>query len=100
MDPGEFIAILSRLVLGALASFLAIMLWSKTRDTAWILVIIGTLMAYAETVYSILIFFGVSSVNILPVGSVPLMSILLPVLPTLFFIAALLVMVVRGYRRR
>jgi len=100
MDSGQLIYILSRLFLGALASFFAIMLWSKTRDIAWMLMVIGTIAAYAETVYAILNLFGISDRNIITIGSVPLMSIVLPCLPTVFFIAAFAVMVVRKYRRR
>ena len=100
MDLGQLVYILSRLGLGALASFFAIMLWSKTRDVAWMLMVIGTIAAYVETVYSILNLFGISSWGVITIGSMPLMSILLPCLPTVFFIATLLVMVVRKYRRR
>ena len=99
MDFGQLVYILSRLVLGALASFFAIMLWSKTRDVAWMLMVIGTIAAYVETVYAILNLFGISGVNILTIGSMPFMSILLPSLPTIFFIAAFMVMVIRKYRR-
>jgi len=100
MDLGQLLFILSRLILGALASFFAIMLWSKTRDVAWMLMVIGTIAAYVETVYSILNLFGINGGDILLIGSVPLMSIVLPCLPTIFFIAAFAVMVVRKYRRR
>jgi hypothetical protein len=99
MDVGQAIYILSRLSLGALASFFAIMLWSKTRDLAWMLMVIGTLTAYVETVYSILSLFGIGH-RLLVIGSVPLLSILLPCLPTIFFIIAFAVMVIRKYRRR
>ena len=100
MDTGQVVYILSRLGLGALASFFAIMLWSKTRDVAWMLMVIATIAAYVETVYAILTLFGISGGNILLIGSVPLFSIVLPCLPTVFIIAALTVMVVRRYRRR
>ena len=100
MDTGQVIYILSRLSLGALASFFAIMLWSKTRDVAWMLMVIGTIAAYVETVYAILNLFGISGSNLITIGTVPLMSILLPCLPTVFFIAAFVVMVVRKYLHR
>jgi len=100
MDSGQVIYILCRLVLGAAASFLAIMLWSRIRDAAWILVIIGTIVAYVETVYSILTVLGIASINTITLGSMSLLSIVLPCLPTLFFIAALAVMVARKYRQR
>ena len=100
MDSGQVTYILSRLSLGALASFFAIMLWSKTRDVAWMLMVIGTIAAYVETVYAILNLFGISGWDLFTIGSMPLISIVLPCLPTVFFIAAFVVMVVRKYRRR
>ena len=100
MDSGQLIYILSRLILGAVATFLAIMLWSKTRDVAWMLMVIGTIAAYAETVYAILNLFGISGGNVITVGSIPLVSIILPSLPIVFYIAAFAVMVSRKYRRR
>jgi hypothetical protein len=99
MDSGQVIYIISRLVLGALASFFAIMVWSKIRDVAWMLMVIGTIAVYVETVYSILNLMGVTGGNILVIGSVPLISIILPCLPTIFFMAAFVVMAVRKFRR-
>ena len=96
MDLGQVVYI--RLILGALASFLAIILWSKTRDVAWMLVIIGTITAYLGTIYDIMSQFGIVSGSILTIGTLPLTSILLPSLPTIFIIAAFLVMVKRKYR--
>ena len=99
MDVGEIVFIVSRLTTGALAAFFAIMLWSKTRDIAWMLMVIGTIAAYVETVYSILVLFGITGTQ-LSIGSVPIAAILLPNLRTGFFIAAFVVMVVRKLRRR
>jgi hypothetical protein len=98
MDVGQIIYIVSRLILGALASFFAIMLWSKTRDVAWMLMVIGTIAAYIETVYSILDLFGITGGTTLAIGSVPAATILLPCLRTIFFIIAFLIMVIRKYR--
>ena len=100
MDLGQLIYILSRLILGGLASFLAIMLWARTRDIAWMLIIMGIIASYGETLYSILNLFGVDRGNMIPIGSMPLLSILLPCFPLLFFIAAFAVMVARKYRLR
>jgi hypothetical protein len=100
MDPGEAVYILSRLFLGALASFFAIMLWAKIRDAAWMLLVFGTIAAYVETVYAILNLFGVTAINRFTIGSMPAASIVLPCLPTIFFIAAFMVMVFRKYRHR
>ena len=99
MDSGQIIYVFCRLILGAAASFLAIMLWSKIRDVAWMLLVIATIASYVETVYAILKLFGIGG-DILLIGSLPFMSIVLPCLPTAFFIAAFAVMVVRKYRSR
>jgi hypothetical protein len=100
MDSGQVIYIVSRLSLGAVASFLAIMLWSKTRDIAWMLMVTGAIAAYVETVYSILELFGITGEAVISIGALPLVSIILPCLPMIFFIAAFAVMVVRKYRHR
>ena len=100
MDTGLLVYVLSRLSLGGIASFLAIMVWAKTRDTAWMLIVMGVIATYGETIYSILNLFGVNSGNMLAIGSISLLSILLSCFPMLFFIAAFAVIAVRKYRRR
>ena len=100
MDWGQVVYVLSRLILGAIVSFLAIMLWSRTRDVAWMLVIIGIIAAYVDTIYVIMSLFGIVNEGNFAIGSMPLMLILLSSLPAMFFIAALSVMVVRKYRPR
>ena len=99
MELGQTIIISSRLVLGTAASFLAIMLLSKTKDAAWILVITGTITTYIETVNSVLDYFGMGSGKILQIGSTPILAIVLPALSVLFYISAFAVMVARKYRR-
>jgi hypothetical protein len=87
MDWGETISVYSRLVLGAAAAFLAIMLWAKKRDAPWALIVAGTITAYIETVYSIMELWGF--------GVAHLAAVLLPALRMVFFTAAFLIMVVR-----
>ena len=99
MDSGQLILVLCRLILGAIASFLAIMLWSRTRDAAWIFVIIATILSYVETIFSILDLFGIGGGNILPEGWLVFVPILLSCLPPVALIAAFTVMVLRKYRR-
>ena len=99
MDSGELLYIASCLTTGALLAFFAIMLWSKTRDIAWMLMVIGAIVAYVETVYSILKLFGITGFQ-LSVGAMSVASILLPNIRNGFFIAAFIVMVARKFRRR
>ena len=98
MDPGQIITVYSRLILGALAAFFAIVLWSKTRDTAWMLVVISTFIVYIEIIYSILEILGIFAGNFLYIGSIPLPAVLLPALRMVFLIAAFLVIIARRYR--
>jgi hypothetical protein len=99
MDAGNLIYILSRLILGALAAFLAIMVWSKTRDVAWMLMVIGTIAGYAEIVYSILGILGITEGKAFLGGSVSIAALALANLPSCFFIAAFLVMIARKLYR-
>ncbi|MDR0512453.1 MAG: hypothetical protein LBG93_05060 [Treponema sp.] len=98
MDSGQIVYISLRLALGGVACFLAIMLWSRTRDVAWMLMVIGVIASYVETVYATLGVLGISSTGVLDVGTVPLMSIVLPNMSMVFFISAFVVMVFRKYR--
>ena len=95
MDTGQLVFILSQLILGALASFFAIMLWSKTREISWMLIVIGTFTAYIEIIYSVLSVAGFAGRNSMLIGSVSMLEILLPSLRMIFFIAAFYIMVVK-----
>jgi hypothetical protein len=99
MDAGQTVYIISQLVLGAAAAFLAIVLWPGTRDAAWMLIIIGTIVSFIETIYYILNIFGINGLELIYVGSVPIISFILPTLRTLIFIAAFAIMIRRQYRR-
>jgi len=99
MDAGQVFYITSQLILGAVAAFLAIFLWPRIRDAAWMFIIFGIIVAYIETVYSILRIFGISSEAFFTVGSVTLISFMLPTLRTLLFIAAFGIMIYRQFRK-
>ncbi len=99
MGIGELVFTASRLGLGAVAAFLAIVLWSKTRDSAWMLMVIGTIAAYANTIYSILDSLGMVETS-LALGNVPLASLVFPNIPTVFFILAFAVMIGRKGRSK
>ena len=98
MDIGEVVFIISRLALGALACFFAILLWAKTRDIVWMFMVIGVIASYVETVYAVLGIFGIVARGFITIGNVPLLSMVLPNLPMLFFLAGFVVMVFRKYR--
>jgi len=100
MDTGQMILISSQLVLGAIAAFLAILLWPRIRDAAWMLIIFGVIVAYIETVYSILKDFGIAGEEIIVLDSVPLISFILMTIRMIFFITAFAIMVFKQIRQK
>jgi len=95
MDKGEFILLLSRLSVAAIASFLAIILWSRTRDPAWMLMVVGTIALYADIVYSLLTLFGAVDPESFTPGGVPVAPLVFTNLPPLFYSIAFVVMIIR-----
>ena len=98
METGQVIFISSQLILGAAATFLAISLWPKIRDAAWMLIIFGTIVAYIETVYSIMDYFGISGVDFLIFNSISFISFILPTIRMTFFIVAFAIMLYKQSR--
>ena len=95
MGTEAAIMMLTRFVLGALATFLAIMVWSRTRDTAWMLIVVGTVAHYGEVVFSALETLGVVRLDFITLGGIAVFPLVLANLPTLFYILAFLVFVSR-----
>jgi len=100
MDTGQTVYIISQLALGAAAVFFAILFWPRTRDAAWMLVIIGTILIYIETVYNILNIFGIGVDAFFLIGTVPVITFVLPSLRMLLFIAAFMIMVFKQSRHK
>jgi hypothetical protein len=90
-----FVLTLSRLGVGAVGTFFAILLWSQTRDAAWVLVIIGTLVAYAEVVFSTLESFGIVPAEYFNLSGIPVLRLALVNLPMLFLTCAFIAVIAR-----
>lgn len=95
MSIDQMVMILGRLGAGSVATFLAILLWSRTRDIAWMFVIIGIIVAYGESVYLTLRAFGVVHAEFIVIHGVPVFEIVLANLPMLFFSVGFIVMISR-----
>ena len=95
MDTVEFFLILSRLGVGAIVTFFAILLWSQTREVSWVLVIIGTLVSYAEIVFTTLERFGIITGELFTVSGFPMFRILLLNLPMVFYTCAFISVIAR-----
>ena len=92
MGTGETLLIYSQLILGALAVFLNIMIWSKTRDIAWLFFLFFVFVSYIEIIYSIL--------KMMQIIAGDLTELLLPSLKTAFLTIAFLVIIIRQYNNK
>ena len=95
MTTDQIVLMLSRFALGAIATFLAILVWSRTRDAAWMLIVVGIVAHYGEVVLSALQTLGVVRFDTVTIAGVALFPLILTNLPTVFFILAFLVVVFR-----
>ena len=80
-----------KLVLGGIAAFLAIMLWSKTRESAWMALIAGTVTSYAGILYGIAAFQNAS----LEIAGINLITLFFAVVPQLCYVIAFILALIR-----
>jgi hypothetical protein len=95
MSAGDTVLLVSRLAIAAIAAFLAILLWSRTRDLAWMLIVIGAIASYADILFGLLAQLGLVDESRYSLAGIPIGRIVLANLPFLFLCAALLVMIRR-----
>ena len=100
MDSGELLYVTGRLVFGGIAAILAIVLWSRTRDGAWMFVVFAVISTYIEIVYSILELLGVTQGLFITIGTTNVLKIAFSCLPPLFFICAFVMMLAKKMRRK
>lgn len=91
----DLVEIIVRLVVGAFATFLAILLWAKTRDTAWMLLIMGVIVEYGEIIYTTLKIFGVVPADVYLIPELVRVDLVLLNLPLLLFGIGFLIMLLR-----
>ncbi|MBQ3966929.1 MAG: hypothetical protein II684_08885 [Treponema sp.] len=95
MTQGQVILYIIKLILSGIAAFLAIALWSKTRDAAWMSLVAGAVTGYAGMVFELLVKMGIVLAGGIRIADIPLSSLLFSVIPTLFFILAFILMLRR-----
>lgn len=98
MQTAELVDMLVRLVVGAVAGFFAILLWAKTRDSAWMLMIAGTIAYYGFVVYETLKVFGVVASDVYILPGVLAASVVLENFPPLLFTVGFVLMLIRTGR--
>jgi hypothetical protein len=96
MDHANALAlIITRLAAGAFTAFLAIIVWSRTRDIAWMFFVIGAIAMYGDIVYAALELFGIVSYSIVVVNGIEVVRLALSALPHVFFATAFIVFIAR-----
>ncbi len=93
--PAEMSVLLTDLFLSGIAAFAAIMLWSLTREPAWMLIIIGLIIRFGDVAFQMLDRFGIIAVIELRVYDIPVFWVLLRAIPLLFIIAGVIAMIRR-----
>ena len=101
MSETEIIFFTIKLILGGIIAFLAIMLWSRTRDFAWMFLVFAAVTGYSEIVFDLLLALGfVTSRQVIILGNeIPLIQLILSVIPGLFMIIAFILMLIKTRRR-
>jgi len=95
IGPSEISVLLTDLLLSGIAAFTAIMLWSLTREPAWMLIIIGLVIRFGDVAFQMLDRFGIIAVIELRVYGIPVFWVLLRAIPLFFIIAGLVAMIRR-----
>ncbi len=95
MSQTEMILYAVKLILGGITALTAVMLYSKTKDSAWICLVAGFVAAYAESVYELLQSLGIFFTHDVYIAAIPLSALVFTVLPGFFFILAFAIMLTR-----
>ena len=101
MTETEIIFFTIKLFLGGIIAFLAIMLWSKTRDFSWMFLVFSAVTGYSAIVFDLLLKLGfVTAKEISILGNeIPLVQLVLLVVPSLFVIIAFIIMLSKSGRK-
>ncbi len=94
METQQLIVLLSRFCFTAFGAFLSILVWAKTRDIVWILIVMAILFQYIGLVYAVMMEIGILG-NGVVLNGVDLAKIVLINLPMVFIISAFFVMLCR-----
>jgi hypothetical protein len=98
MNDFEAIPVIVRMVCSFIAAFPAIAIWSRTRDAAWMLVVLGAIFVFIDALYSTLVLIGLSTYELPFLQNLPLLQSILSGLPYLFLALGFLVFLIRNRR--
>ena len=92
MEFGQIVVWCIKLVLGGVAAFLAILLWSKSRAASWMCLVASVLISYVGIIFEMMISLGIITVNFTVYG-IPFVPLLFAVVPSVFLIVALILII-------
>ena len=95
----HMISMLLNNILWAAAVFISIIIWTKTRDSSWIFIILSVIAFYIAVVYRTLIFFGIITEGIIIYMNIDVFSVLADVFPVVLLILALIIKAVKNMSR-
>ncbi|WP_296325401.1 hypothetical protein [Treponema sp. UBA3813] len=101
MTETEIIFFTIKLFLGGIIAFLAIMLWSKTRDFSWMFLVFAAVTGYSAIVFDLLLKLGFVTAKEISIfgNEIPLVQLVLSVVPSLFVIIAFIIMLSKSGRK-
>ena len=101
MSETEIIFFIIRLFFGGIIAFLAIMLWSKTRDFSWMFLVLAAVTGYSSLVFDLLLKLGfVTSREIILLGNkISIVQLILAIVPSLFIIISFILMLIKTGRK-
>ena len=88
LSEGYPILLFTKLFLGAVAVFFAIIVWSKTKRISMILFVLGVFLMYISILTDTLAYFGFINTKFFTIGRLPLLSLIFESGPIAFFIAS------------
>ena len=95
MSVSSMVLCIIKLIVGGAATFLAILVWSKTRDGAWMSVLGGVIISYAGTIYQVLLDLRIVYIDKVQLFGLPLTSLIFSIVPQALFITAFIIMLKR-----
>ena len=96
MSQMNILLLVVKLIAGGIASFFAILLLSKTRETAWMCFASGVIISYGGIVYEFLSMIGIASSASLVIAGVPVLALLFAILPSAFFVASAIIFILKN----
>ncbi len=86
-------------ILWAVTVFIAIIVWTRTRDSSWIFIVLSVITFYGGVIYKTLLFFGIIIPGKVVYKNIDILEIMAQTIPVLFLIIALSIKGIRNSGR-